>query len=214
MRATGKPWRVKGAPLRRRSEPSASPRLRPVVQATRAGRVGRVRNSRLTPPPAHCGEARDSLLPARTRGLGIPRERSRREKGLLCGREQTLLPSSLCLWNDGDPFGYCPEFYLYSLVHWPSPYRSAAELAHHSSNTLPPVLTLARAPYHCGVTPHSSACSLRPCMPAPAGFFPRVNHHWAPTSPHPQSQRPRSRHAGGSLAKPFFRICPSQTPSR
>lgn len=128
LQATGKPWRVKGASPRRRSEPSASPRPRPVVLATRVRRAARARNSRLTPPPAHCGGAWDSLLPARTRRLGIPRERSQREKGLFCEREQTLLPS-LRLRTDGGPFSSRPEFYLYSLVRWPSPYRSAAGLA-------------------------------------------------------------------------------------
>lgn len=126
--ATGKPWRCSDNPragavsVRRPRGPARS-------SWQRVERAGSARNSGLTPPPAHCGEAGDSLWPARMREPGIPRGWD--QKIEVCWK-LSLLPPSLCLRNEGSPPSSCPE---------PFPYKSPAELATHSSGTLSTLLT-------------------------------------------------------------------------
>lgn len=105
-RATGKPWRCEANP-RAGAVSVRRPRPRLVVLATRG--EGWERTELLSHAPSRALQ--------RSRGFPVACAHARAWDSVGVGPEvyfkQSLLPSSLCLRNEGSP-SFCPEFYLHS----------------------------------------------------------------------------------------------------
>lgn len=157
----GKALALLRQPPRKRSECPASPRPRPVVLATRGEGWERTELPSHAPSRALRRSRGFPVACAHARAWDFRGGGTRRSKFSL---KQSLLPSSLCLRNEGSPPSFCPEFHLHSLTYQPFPYKSPAELATHSSGTFYSAHTSTMALRRPGVKPHSShPWHPRPC---------------------------------------------------